>query len=317
MENLFFYPTINEQMCEDAGCYCGEYTFDYFSDESYHKLIPKKGKNAYKFIDDTWKIENDGLRITRQVTVEYPQTFQGKNGVACKDAELGICIIWNNKKLSQMGYIMPETIKEFGNKRVYNFKYIFPAGQIKGDIYLETIIYIKKSAVEIEEDEKYLMNEAGVSLGTIDEINLNFENNHIEFPIVEVKEANQPLWWLELTDWEDPRSDPFNEDYVCLYLNSYYDNCPKAGEGFDNVDLLVEIVTTAYLMIINKIDEMGFLNDTLKNVGLQPGSISKMITYFYDSAKVPLKFDSMTSLHKSIHQCVENLLKGGSQNDSL
>lgn len=312
MENLFFYPTVNDSMLEDAGCYCGNYEFSYLIEGNYHSL-KAKGKNTIKLEDnlETWKIETDGLRIVRQVTVEYPQTLKGKDGVACREADIGICIIWNNRALTQMGYIMPLTVAKTGNSEVYNFMYEFPAGEIKGDLSLETVIYIKKAADIVAEDETHLINEAGVTVGSVDSVSLSFDNMYMDFPIKDVKENNQPLWWMELKQWEDPRRDPFDEDYVCLYLNSHYDYCPKVGDTIKNVELLIEIISAAYLMIIQKIDDMGYLNDTLNDVGLEPGSISKVIYYFYTSCSVPLKYESIDALQKSIHQNIEVMLRGG------
>ena len=85
------------------------------------------------------------------------------------------------------------------------------------------------------------------------------------------------------------------------------------GDTIKNVDLLIEIISTAYLMIIQKIDEMGYLNDTLNDVSLEPGSISKIIYYFYSSCSVPLKYEAIDSLQKTIHQNIEAMLKGGDE----
>ena len=66
-------------------------------------------------------------------------------------------------------------------------------------------------------------------------------------------------------------------------------------------------------MIIKKIDDMGYLNDTLNDVNLEPGSISKIIYYFYISCSVPLKYESIDSLQKSIRQNIEVMLCGGDE----
>ena len=312
MENLYFFPTINEKMLEDAGCYYTKYEYSYLIEGSYHPL-KAKGKNIIKLEDslESWKIEDDGLRITRQVTLEYPKTLKGKDGVACEEAEIGICIIWTNRALSQMGYILPESTVRDGIAERYNFRYEFPVGEIKGDLTLETVVYIKTAAQNVKSNETHLINEAGVTVGIIDSVSLNFENAYMEFPIKDVKEAKQPLWWLEFKQWEDPRYDAFDEDNICLYLNSYYDYCPKVGDKIKNIELLIEIISTAYMMIISKIDEMGFLNDTLNDVNLEPGSISKVIFYFYKNCAVPLKYESIDSLQKSIHQNIDIMLRGG------
>lgn len=312
MENLYFFPTITEKMLDEAGCYCSKYEYSYSIEGSYHSL-KAKGKNIIKLEDslESWKIEDDGLRIIRQVTLEYPKILKGKDGVACENAEIGICIIWTNRMLSQMGYILPVSVVKSGLGEQYNFRYEFPAGEIKGDLSLETVIYIKTAAKNVKADEMHLINEAGVTVGAVDTVSLNFENAYMDFPIKDVKDPNQPIWWLELKQWEDPRYDVFDEDNICLYLNSYYDYCPKVGDKIKNIELLIEIISTAYMMIILKIDEMGFLNDTLNDVNLEPRSISKVIFYFYKNCAVPLKYESIESLHKTIHQNIDIMLRGG------
>lgn len=310
-DNLFFYPTITDEMKDNAGCDCGDYEFNYYIEGNYRKL-KAKGKTLLKLEDslETWKIESDGLHIARRITVEYPATFKGADGIACEDADLGICIVWTNRKLTQMGYILPAGVSKVGAAEIYIFDYEFPAGEIQGDLTLDTVVYIKKATELVRADETHLMNEAGVTVGTIDSVSLNFDNAYMDFPIKDIDDSKQPLWWLEMKQWEDPRRDPFNEDYVCLYLNSAYPYCPKVGDTIKNVELLVEIISTAYMMIIEKIDDFGYLSDTFNDVNLEPNSISKVIYYFYKMCDVPLKTESIDSLQKTIRQNIEIMLKG-------
>ena len=314
MENLFFFPTIDEQMLEDSGCYGTDYEFGYYLDGTF-RTLNQAGNNTVRLEDplDVWNLDNDGLRIMRAVTIEYPGVLKGPQGVICTKAELGVCIIWNNRFLKQMGYILPAETIERDGKKGYIFSHYFPPGEILGDLILNTVIYVKKSAETVENEEEHLINETGVTVGTIDSMLLNFSNTNMEFPMVDVNDNNQPLWWLELNQWEDPRKDPFNEDYVCLYLNSYYECCPKVGESIKNLDLLIEIISSAYLLIFQKIEDMGFLNATLNDDGLEPGSISKVMFYFYSRQLHPLKFEPGDALLKSIHQNVEAMLKGNNE----
>lgn len=309
MDNLYFFPTVTKEMLESAGCNCGKYEFSYLSDGAYHPL-KERGKTTISLTDklDSWKIESDGLRIDREIRVQYPSILKGKDGIACENAEFGICIIWTNRALTQMGYIMPEPVKKQGGAELYEFRHEFFPGEIKGDLTLNTAVYIKEAAKEVKVEEGHLINEAGVTVGSIDSVELSFENAYMEFPIKEVNDSQQPLWWLELKDWEDPRRDSFDEENLCLYLNTHYPYCPKIGNSIVNSELLVEIISTAYLMIISKVGEMNYLKDTLNDVNLEPGSISKVIFYFYKNCVVPLKTESIDSLQKSIHQNIELML---------
>lgn len=314
MENIYFYPTIDEEMLTDAGCSAGEYEFSYPLEGVNHRL-QAKGKSTIRLEDDleTWKIENDGLRVLRKIAIEYPAAFKGPEGIACADAELGTCIIWSNRTLTQMGYIMPESMICLGAKEIYSFNHLFPAGDIKGDLTLDTVVYIKKAADHVRDNERHLMNETGVSVGTIDTVSLSFDSIYMDFPIKDVNDSKLPLWWLEMKDWEDPRIDPFDEDHICLYLNSAYSYCPKVGDTIKNVELLVEIITTAYLMILNKINEKGCLRATLDDSDLEPGSISKIMFYFCDSCVPKIQNEPIEAMQKKIHQNIEFILKGGDE----
>lgn len=311
MDNLSFYPTLTDSLIERAGCMVDKYEFSYLLEGNYHTLRPR-GKSTVKLEDslESWKIENDGLRICRQIVIEAPQELHGTSGVICSDAELGICIIWNNPHLTQMGYIMPDKVISVGGRVAYNFKYDFNPGEVKGDLILDTVLYVKTEAKTILPGEEALINEAGVIVGTLDSVALDFDSLYMDFPIKEVKDPGLPLWWLELNQWDDPTQNAFNEDYVCLYLNSEYKHCPKVGDTIKNVDILIEILSTAYLMIFKKIEEMGYLNQTLDGVDLDTGSISQVMYYFYTSCDPALKTEAIDSLQKTIRINIEKMLKG-------
>ena len=150
MENLFFYPTLTKELLERAGFLASSFDFSYFYDEEYRSLR-QKGKNTVKLEDswESWKIESDGLRLKREITVEYPEVLYGEMGIACNGAVLGICIIWTNKTLTQMGTILP--VSEFNSGATCHivFEHDFNLGEIQGDLELQTVLYIKKLAKEI------------------------------------------------------------------------------------------------------------------------------------------------------------------------
>jgi len=313
MENLHFYPTITAEILDNAGCVCGKYDFSYRIEEQY-KALRAKGKTTVRLEDslESWKVENDGLRISRQISFEYPTFLYGDAGVAPSDSQLGVCIIWTNRNLTQMGYILPQSEADNNGKLIYNFLHEFEPGSIKGDLQLETVLYLKKSAEEVSEKEQNLVNIAGVTVGMIDEVSLDFDSLYMDFPIRDVKEKDQPLWWIEFNQWEDPTKDPFSEDTICLYLNSYYDYCPKVGDTIKNIELLIEIISTAYLMIFEKIRDMSeqyFIN-TIDGIDLEPGSIGMVMNYFYRGCDPSLKTESIDMLQKTIRVNIEKMLRG-------
>lgn len=90
MENLYFYPTLTEELRERAGFTISSFGFSYFYDDEYRDL-KQKGKNTVKLEDswESWKIEIDGLHLKRDITIEYPEVLYGEKGLACKDAVIG------------------------------------------------------------------------------------------------------------------------------------------------------------------------------------------------------------------------------------
>ena len=309
---MFFYPTLTTELMETAGISMTPYSFSYCIDGTEFKLVGK-GKNTVKIDDETWKIERDGLRIRRRVMFEYPEALLGKAGIACANAEIGICIIWTNRSLKQMGTILPVSDYYAEASRVCEFDYVFGPGTVKGDLNLELQLYIGKAATVISPDEISLMNDEGVTVGILDETDLDFGSEYMEFPVAEVNDKKQPLWWLEMSDWSEPKTDLFDEDNLCIYLNSAYESCPKIAESISNIDVLVDIITTSYVMLFRRVYDLGYLSDTINEIGLEEGSISRMLYYFKISCKYDIDFSSEERMHKTIWLNVADMIYGGDE----
>lgn len=310
MENLFFYPTLTPELVENAGISVSQYTFSYYFDNEFRELR-QNGRNTVKLEDslESWKIENDGLHIVRDISIEYPEVLLGEHGIACRDAKIGYCIRWINKSLTHRGIIYPKLEGKNGEVLHVSFEYDFEPKTIKGDLELQTVLYIKKTSDNVESSEQHLINDSGVVIGVLDDCRIDFGSIYMDFPIQEINSKEQPLWWLELGDWEDPTQEPFNEDNVRIYLNSAYSCCPQVGDVIKNVDVLIDIISTAYTMILNKIEEMGYLSRTINDVNLEAGSISKIMCYFLSGCNVDTS--SLERMHKTIWLNVASVLKGG------
>lgn len=309
---MYFYPTLTDELKDVSGYSATPYTYSYLI-EGTEQMLVAKGKNTVKIDDENWKIERDGLRLRRTVCFEYPEMLSGKNGIACTGADLGICIIWVNRSLTQMGTILPVSEYIDESKRVVIFDYEFQTGTIQGDLELDVILYIKSSAEFVSEEEAHLINDEGVTVGILDEIHLDFGSLYMDFPIQEINSKKQPLWWLDMGSWTDPTTELFNEDNLCIYLNTAYESCPKIGETIKNSDVLIEIIATSYMMLFRKIEDLGYLSQTTNDVDLEPGSISKIMFYFWSGCEYTIDFSSDEHLHKSIWMNVANMLNGGGE----
>ena len=88
------------------------------------------------------------------------------------------------------------------------------------------------------------------------------------------------------------------------------------GETIKNADVLVDIITTVYLMLFQRVRECRCLNETINDIGLEPGSISKMLFYFKDSCGADIDFSADERMHKTIWKNVADMIYGGENNDS-
>ena len=163
----------------------------------------------------------------------------------------------------------------------------------------------KKSAAEILPNEDSLMNEAGVSVGELETVVLDFSSIYMEFPIEEFKSEKEPLWWVEFSQWEDPKvSDLFTRDNVCLYLNPYYSCCPAPSTSGDestikNLDLLIDILAQTYMLMFTRLSEDD-LRATQQDIGLSPNSICSILHQLIEECEEELHFETPEALLKSL-----------------
>lgn len=315
MENLKFYPTLTDELLDNAGFKSEKYIFSYFSGENEFGL-KQKGSSTIKLSDplELWEIERDGITLKKKISFAYPQQLKGSNGVVCNGAEMGVCIIWTNHELTQTGCILPESDISTEIGRTCEFVYTFEPGDIKGDLELSVCAYIKKSSDEILADEIALMNEEGVSVGEIERVVLDFNSVFMEFPIEEYASDKEPLWWIEFQQWEDPKAiDMFTKENLCLYLNPYYPACPMTDGTIKNVDLMIDILASAYFMIFDRLSEDD-KKATRQNIGLAPNSICSILNYFIGTCNDPeLRFDSPEALMKTLQMNIRKKLTEGDE----
>ena len=104
--------------------------------------------------------------------------------------------------------------------------------------------------------------------------------------------------------------DIFDRENLCLYLNPYYSDCPMVADQIKNLDLLIDIMATTYLLIFEKIAENpDDLKATKQNIGLENNSICSIMHQFIESCTVPLLFESQELLLKSLQTNIRIMLR--------
>ena len=240
MKELYFYPTLNENNANAFGIEVDDFSFMY----NEVSLKPDEQGVLRNPAEKTWLVQNNGMIMRTGIHLRKPELVYGKEGVACADAQIGFYAVWSNPSTMQSGS------KKFDSIDGLNFElsHYFAPETIKGTLNIVVHAFIAKVADCVPDEELFLMNEAGVSIGVVASKNVLLNDDHLSFPIVKVKEDDRPLWWVTL-DWEDPTTERF-DNCVTVFLNKKFKTYPKSGK---DAEFLCTIIASVYFLIIKKL----------------------------------------------------------------
>lgn len=285
MSNYHFYPRLTPELVSQSGFSSTEYEFSYVlpPDNEVMPLSCTIGRVAtLSDPQQMWDLQNDGLIIKKRVAFEYPDVFKGPNGVAPSRSKILPCLLWSNKRLSLAGAIKP-LVESSGPSLICSYEHRFEPGELAGDLTLELVLYLAESADQCEEDERILINEAGVTLGNIEEaFSVDLDGLGMDFPIEEYEDEGGPLWRMQFEPWDDPRSDLFSEASFTLLLNVKHPACPRISRGVvTNQPLLQEIIAEAYYLLFERVraDDSAW-SDLMSGTDLEPDSICSVLHWF-------------------------------------
>lgn len=319
MGNLPLYRTISDLDSSLLGIRPSAqepcFSFFYRIDGTRCELINADGH----LTDETerWDVDLHGMELNGQIGLRNPSTLFGPDGVAPEGSELGICVLWKNPQLSQAGCIVPEQSPITQASPSHNLTIIasFPPGGLSGNLDLDVCLYLRKPAPFVSDDQRFLINDAGVILGSIREEQVMTSGTSMVFPIREVMELGGPIWRLEMSEWDDPKEDEFSENNLVLVLNAADPECPKLGpSGIENKAMLCEIITQAFYLVCQKIGEGDptALADTFNGTELEPGSISDAIYQLSQKGKENIvNYSNAESLLGGLHRTVFDVLSQG------
>lgn len=240
MKELYFYPTLNESNANSFGIEVDEFTFSY----NEVSLKPDETGVLRNPTEKTWLVQNNGMIMRTAVRLKKPEALYGKSGVVCTDAQIGFYAVWSNPGTMQSGSRKFETVDGIN----FELSHYFAPETIKGTLTVTIHAFVEKSAEIVPEEETFLMNDTGVSIGVVAVKNVLLNDDHLSFPIVKVKEDDRPLWWVTL-DWEDPTTERF-DNCVTVFLNKKFKTYPKTGK---DAEFLCTIIASVYFLIIKKL----------------------------------------------------------------
>lgn len=286
--NISLFPTLNEDLLRKIRFQPSLYEFYYVRDDQEFPLRAEAidgSVTLHKIIDDDgiWSPDDYNLCLKRHYSLRTYQCLFGENGIACKNAVLGLALMWTSADSKQRGVIPIGDIKNSQRDIDMNRNYEFLVAQLRGDVEFTTVIYLKNAGTPLW-NEEHLANEYGCLLGEIDKFVIKLDGNGSVFPMYEVHEPSQPLWYIKC-DWDDPTYEQFSE-CVSIYINSAHKNykyLDKTMKRFDE-QLIKEIMSSALIVIITKLKEQeNYWQATTIGDDLQKGSVSEAIYYFINT----------------------------------
>lgn len=285
---VFLYPSLTDEMKERVAFQTRPYAVSYINNEGAEKDLNYEVAEASATIhclktDGVWNADKYNLCIKRSIALKHYKTLFGPDGLACGDAKLGLSLVWTSPDSRQRGAEPIMTISACEEDFVEGeIDVEFSQAKLRGDVNFSVILYIAEAG-NPGEDETHLANEEGFVLGEFDSFTLRLEGTGSLFPIFEVYEKGQPLWYVRC-DWTDPVSDSFSES-VSININTAHKNykyIDRTQKTFCS-QLLVEVMSSALCSIIEKIRTEQFLDQIFGEDELELGSIGEVIRYFSDT----------------------------------
>ena len=305
--DILLVPSLNSALLSKIQFQKRPFTFFYTdSSEEEYELAdePIEATSSVYCIKDErgmWTQDDYNLCFRRKYCLRSFRCLFGENGIAGSNAHLGLAIQWTSSDSRQRGVVR---IGEFSVEDQIieaEVEKHFSKAQLRGIVVLTTILYLADAGT-LQEGEDHLARTNGYVLGELDSFTLKLDGSGSSFPVFEVVEPDQPLWYVKC-DWEDPTIDAFS-DCVSINLNKAHKNyafIDRSKKEF-NGQLLSEIMASAITIIVEKVrQESGYWEQIINGENLEIGSVGQAIYYF----KTTLEWD--LSGPETISMCARKL----------
>lgn len=299
---ILLYPTLTDELMNKIRFQKQRYKF-YYTDknEDEFELVDEPVEafsivNTIKDENGIWTQDDYNIAFRRKYCLRTFNCLFGENGIVCHDSKLGLAIQWTSSDSHQRGIIK---VGEFGADETIievEAEKEFKKAQLRGEVTLTTVLYISQEG-HPNGNEKHLANTEGFILGELDNYVLKLDGSSSVFPVFEVSEPGQPLWYIKC-DWLDPTVDLFSE-CISINLNTAHKNYVYIDRNENSFvsQLLVEIMSSAVTQIIEKVRlEQGYWEQIMQGEDLESGSIGQAIYYFMNTLEWDLTSPDSISL---------------------
>lgn len=300
--DILLFPTLSDdflkrirfQKSKMEFYYTDQYGIQYELDDEPAEAM--SSVNVVKDKNGVWNQDDYNIGLRRKYCLRTFNCLFGNEGIACSDAKLGLAIVWTSAESKQRGTINISTFSATDTIVESTVEYEFERAQLRGEINFTTVLYLAEAGNPSDE-EQHLVNENGYILGNLDEYSVRLDGTGSSFPVFEVSESGQPLWYVKC-DWTDPTEDLF-EDCISINLNTAHKNyryLDRKSSAFDS-QLLAEIMASAITIIIEKARlQSVYWEQIINNENLNDGSVGQAIYYFTNTLNWDVSSPEIVSL---------------------
>lgn len=258
--------------------------------------------------DDSWDFVEKGFGISGNLKLGNPTSMFGPTQMVNADAEIGIALQWMSKQSSQRGVFPIETITSLTPKGIIiPIDYYFQQNKLFGEVHISLIVYLKKASRNSMRGQAKV---PGTILGKLIEWVVILDGSGSTFPIVIVNEPDKPLWYVDF-NYSDPLIEPFDKEYIAIYLNQAHHAFPSIQKPKTKIDeaLYIEFLAGALQLILHNLMECSEWKDIQDGTNCEEGSIGQVIHYF--KSTLNWDFDTPEKLAMSIRKDLETRVKTG------
>lgn len=300
-DNVLLYPSLNDELMKRVRFQNKKFVFFYTDKDEMERELQAEPVEAmssiYAIKDDSgeWDQDRDNFGVKRKYCLRTFQCLFGPAGIACRNAVLGLAIVWTSSDSKQRGIIPVGTFTYKDQLLDVSVEKQFGRAQLRGLVDFTTVLYVAEAGIP-QNDELHLANENGYLLGELETFTIKLDGKGSTFPVFEVSESGQPLWYVKC-DWIDPTTDAFS-DCVSINLNTAHKNykyIDRTQSSYNN-QLLAEIMAGAITIIIEKLRPTAYWDQITGNDSLEEGSVGKAVYYFAETLGWDLSTPEAVSL---------------------
>lgn len=313
------FPVLNDSLTEKAKIVTSVPDFSYMLEEEETRLKlqdPDTDEGIYSAVLQdpkcSWNPDDYNLFAYWKTDIENPQCLFGEEGIAPKDAILGIALKWSSSGTEQQNAV---PFGEFGfrDKTVSAEGDLeFPKGFLKTSLRLEVVLYLKKAG-RIKTGEAHLCNQSGTILGTLAVYQIYIDGNGSVFPILVEENKGEPLWRIVRSSY-DVMADKFDENSVAIYLNQAHPDYHLISQESPDysISFFAEVLSDALTLMTETIIEdakaAAAWEDILRGEHYEEDSVAAALHYFI--RKLEWDPQNILTLTESIHRYIDKNLKG-------